>query len=1736
MEQKFKYTIDVTSNLNDLTKLQQLLKTIQEDAQLKVDVKNKKDFQLLLTQLNSFITNLEQKTKDGKINQQDFLGLQSQFKNIIKLTENFKNGLIGLSVSPKFKQELDDILKNIDNTKTKLNQLKDELKSIKKGWQTEDDGKLIPTKGTQNYIANVVATRANLSAPDSDKQIRQYETILKYHTQIQQKLQQEGAILTSKEEAIEDAWVDIQTMLEDQANNIAAKISEITPKIADLSTELEKLKTTQKQTEQEALSSPDINSEFKNLAQSISDVASTVESDYNEALQQSNENIKKHKESTKTLNTETKKTDSTFGKAIKNVVSYGTALQLVRSVYNQFIRTVTELDEALTGMTVVTSLSREQAWQLTGTLQDLAKQTGINTTEIANMTTMYLQQGKTLSDALQLTEAAAKAARIANISGAESINLLTNAMNGFQVAASEAMEVSDKFAALAAAAATDYEELATALSKVAAQANLAGMSMDFTLGLLTKGIEVTREAPETIGTALKTVIARMRELTDYGKTLEDGMDVNRVDKALQNIGVSLLDANREFRDLEDVLTEVGEKWDTLNTNQQANVAVALAGTRQQSRLIAIMQDFDRTLELVQISEDSAGATNAQHAKYMRGLEAAVTNLTTSYQGLITAITNSDIAIGFINGLSKALDYLSNNLGVVYGVLGAILALYGPILVAQIASNTAKGLNNVLDLIAIALGKETIKLDKKTISNIVKKTAAKINLTMAIKAETAAIKAETAATKASATAWKLLELVFRSTTIGSIIAAIVTLITLLAILYNSNESFRISIQQLFKTIGNFIGAVFSLLDGLWSLISIFTGLDNLLNTIGYILSFLLNIINLVVTAIGGAIDVIGSFFKAISNGIKNLISLIPGMSQIIDGIQWFFNNFGLGVEKLQELIDTTCRNIIKTIGSAANYVEMTSEEIAENQDKIYNNTQKYNQLSPLIDEYEELSNKANKTSEDIDRLNEIISQIGDIDSTLVINGELDLTNAKEQLKQLEEENSNLITENYNKSVDAFNKANSAWTKKGRQQAIDAFNTDPNYRAAIADYVSLNYDIDSSVAQQLFKDFQLKEGSNIEQEIDQLANAQKNFDQILNDEEKTMKDKVNAFSEQLKGLSEEGKNAFVSLYSDYKNILDLGLTDQGYQNFEKLGLNPDKIEQIKEAFIEAGGSEQDFNNQFQTALNQSNGSIDSLINNLQRIGENLPEEEIQGFKNALSTALNFDTKTYIDDLKKAVSAADKLKEASAQAAIGELDYQTLQDLSAEYPELFNNQDFIKAFMNGEDLTPFLTDLDKANQEFKDNLNLYNAWLESEIQRVGVDTEEGKALQAQLEANKQLLYLKDHELLLQSELYQETKAITEEEAKRLEISDKIISAQNKIDNSENFQLNDYTNLLALYQERQKLNKEFVEKVNQANELGANITVNENGEIRYNAQGLSDLYDKDPELFKWINDNEDQIEDAYASISEDEQNIADLMVEIADKATEAAKKQLETEKEILNKRKEIYENYWDEIDRITEEEELSQDRESILKQIAALSGGSDAATNQRRKELTEQLEELNQEQLENQKQNQRDALQESIEKSITSIDDKISALEDIVDKKWDNTNDLLQAILNASGIDINQPNTSTTNQVITQNTITKNAKGGLVNYTGLAWVDGTLSDPEAFLSAADTRLIQDLIANLELKYNNIQPLEESNLTNILIENITIQTTELNNNQDWSNAGKILAEEFAKASQKRGININVKK
>ena len=614
-----------------------------------------KQFKELEVKLPAYLQRINQIVEgDVKLSPIDVKTLNSEFTEIGKILDRTVVEIRKSNISAEINDQITKAEAILKSEQQKLNSLRGKIGGTSRKLDSSSKSGLAQTEENKEFSKIIEQQTGGKSLSIGDKVISDYQSFTQVMSQLGSTIhvtKEEQAQLTQLQTAATTAFAQRKAVIESE---IASYKESYAAQKQQVAAAQQNVATVASSAAQEQAIGEQEKALLNELVQSRSILSSSIQTQARATEEATTQQSKNNNEVK--LGTEIqKKNTSTIATAAKQVFSYGTIMSLFRRTYRKVISTVRDLDKALTDMAVVTSMSREDAYKMIGTFQQLGAETGKTSSEIANMTTKFLQQGKSISQALELTEAAAKAATIAGIDGETSINLLTNAMNGFQLSSNKAMEVSDKFAALAASAATDYEELATALSKVAAQANLAGMSMDFTLGMLTKGIEVTREAPETIGTALKTVIARMRELTDYGKTLEDNVDVNRVAKALDNIGVKLMDDSGQFRDLESVLTEVGQKWDTLNKNQQANVAVALAGTRQQSRLIAMMQDFDRTLELVDISANSYGATLAQHSEYMGGMEAATSRLSNSFESLISSIVDSETIIGIVNLFTGLVD-------------------------------------------------------------------------------------------------------------------------------------------------------------------------------------------------------------------------------------------------------------------------------------------------------------------------------------------------------------------------------------------------------------------------------------------------------------------------------------------------------------------------------------------------------------------------------------------------------------------------------------------------------------------------------------------------------------------------------------------------------------------------------------------------------------------------------------------------------------------------------------------------------------------------------------------------------------------------------------------------------------------------------------------------------------------------------------------------------------------------
>ena len=365
--------------------------------------------------------------------------------------------------------------------------------------------------------------------------------------------------------------------------------------------------------------------------------------------------------------------------------SIGNAIQLFKRAVKSAFDTVKELDATMTETAVVTDFTIGDMWKQLPTYTAEANKLGAAINDLYDSTTLYYQQGLQTKAAMALGIETTKMARIANIEAADATNLMTAALRGFNMELNEtsAQKVNDIYSELAAITAADTQEIGVAMSKTASIASSANMELETTAALLSQIIETTREAPETAGTAMKTIIARFSEvkkLISQGQlTGEDTegeiIDVNKIQGALRSVGISMKEFFAGTEGLDDVLLKLASKWDTLDFTTQRYIATTAAGSRQQSRFIAMMSDYSRTQELVSAAYNSTGASQEQFEKTLDSLNAKLTKLKNAWDQFAMGLANNefikgaiDVLTGLLNTINSIIDGISGGNGLAKSVL------------------------------------------------------------------------------------------------------------------------------------------------------------------------------------------------------------------------------------------------------------------------------------------------------------------------------------------------------------------------------------------------------------------------------------------------------------------------------------------------------------------------------------------------------------------------------------------------------------------------------------------------------------------------------------------------------------------------------------------------------------------------------------------------------------------------------------------------------------------------------------------------------------------------------------------------------------------------------------------------------------------------------------------------------------------------------------------------------------
>ena len=437
---------------------------------------------------------------------------------------------------------------------------------------------------------------------------------------------------------------------------------------------------------------------------------------FNQSLKQSNYQIKDYRDALLSLGPEGAKAFSTLAQSITTaevplrrssalLTKFATTLkntarwQLSSSILHGFMGSLQhaygyaqDLNESLNNIRIVTGNSTEQMAQFAQEANKAAQSLSTTTTEYTNASLIYYQQGLSDEEVKERTDVTIKMANVARESAETVSDQMTAVWNNFYDGSKSLEYYADVMTALGAATASSTAEISEGLNKFAAVADTVGLSYEYATAALTTVTATTRQSADIVGNAFKTLFARIQGL-NLGETLEDGTDLNKYSEALAAVGINIKDQAGEVKDMNTILDEMGAKWKTLAKDQQIALAQTVAGVRQYTQLVALMDNWDFFQQNLDTTSGAEGALQKQADIYAESWEAARDRVTAAAEEIYSQLLNDDFFIDLNNGFAKALNGVSDFIKGIGGLRGVLLGL-GTVVLTVFKDQIAGSLQNI----------------------------------------------------------------------------------------------------------------------------------------------------------------------------------------------------------------------------------------------------------------------------------------------------------------------------------------------------------------------------------------------------------------------------------------------------------------------------------------------------------------------------------------------------------------------------------------------------------------------------------------------------------------------------------------------------------------------------------------------------------------------------------------------------------------------------------------------------------------------------------------------------------------------------------------------------------------------------------------------------------------------------------------------------------------------------------
>lgn len=364
------------------------------------------------------------------------------------------------------------------------------------------------------------------------------------------------------------------------------------------------------------------------------------------------------------------------------------AIQFVTSEAQEAIQWVQELDSQLNTIQIVSGKTAAEMEKVYDVVIQKSKELRVTAQDYAEASQIFYQQGLGDEEVARRSEITIQAAKAAGQSTADMADQLTAVWNTYQMQGDQLQRAASVGAKMGAETAVEFKDIAEAMQISASAASQMGVSYDSLAAIIATVGETTKQSASVIGNAYKTIFSRFYNLKAAGE--EGAVELGQISNNLKKLGVDIMDASGELIDLDTVIQNVGNSWDTYTQKQKIAIAEQVGGTRQYGQFLALMENFEKYQSNLASANAETGAETLleQYETSLESIDSAMENAAESWSRAFSNVFTSDAQKDFYHGLENVGKVLDDVLTTAGGLKG-IIALIAAYMVRQIPTGVER---------------------------------------------------------------------------------------------------------------------------------------------------------------------------------------------------------------------------------------------------------------------------------------------------------------------------------------------------------------------------------------------------------------------------------------------------------------------------------------------------------------------------------------------------------------------------------------------------------------------------------------------------------------------------------------------------------------------------------------------------------------------------------------------------------------------------------------------------------------------------------------------------------------------------------------------------------------------------------------------------------------------------------------------------------------------------------------